>query len=154
MAPEHTAGGPLSVSILPDKTADTFLRPSLHSPSVVAHLRCSRLSFPDLPPLLHKLLPFQPISISLISLASLPLCSLFCEPERRGRLGFSPLQTGLYIRLSPSQRPRLRRGQVAHEPAAFSPGHRRLNVSNLPGSQCFILYCFKVCGLCYTSFHA
>lgn len=39
-------------------------------------------------------------SSSLISLASLPLCSLFCEPERGGWLGFSPLQTGLCMPVS------------------------------------------------------
>lgn len=89
----------------------THLCLSLHTP-FVPHLRCSRFTISPL----HKLFFCQPIGstpiLSLISLTSLPLCSLFCEPER-GAYWVSLLHRLVYVCLSPSQWPRLWEARVA-----------------------------------------
>ncbi len=79
---------------------------------------------------------FLSSSVSSLPL-SLPLCSLFCEPERGGWLGFSPLQTGLCMPVSLPVAQTVA-GSGCSEPAPFSPGQRRQSVSNLPGSWLFL----------------
>lgn len=103
---------------LPDKTADTFICPSLHSPSAAQQIE---LHWPPATLLLHKL-SLQPISISLISLS---LCCLFFWTRKGGGLiGF--LSCTDMVHQSASLWPRLWRGRVAlsrHHSATGSNAH-------------------------------
>lgn len=99
-----------------DKTADTFMSVSSHSLCSTPEVQQIELHWPSTISPLHKLFFCQPIGstpiLSLISLTSRLLCSLFCEPER-GAYWVSLLHRLVYVCLSPSQWPRLWEARVA-----------------------------------------